>query len=110
MVTRIEKRRIMTRLISLWEKSGKTEREFCIKRGFPVSTFYWWKNKLRVELPSVPEQTKVSTPLSFIQIKPPQNSGTMEYKFPSGGSLLFPSTLGIKDIAELLKQLQDTHD
>ena len=33
--------------IGEWERSGQTQQAFCANRGLAVSTFQWWRAKLR---------------------------------------------------------------
>jgi len=33
--------------IDAWKRSGSSQREFCAKRGLALSTFQWWRAKLR---------------------------------------------------------------
>jgi hypothetical protein len=33
--------------IGAWERSGQSQRVFCAKRGLALSTFQWWRAKLR---------------------------------------------------------------
>ncbi|MEW5864388.1 MAG: hypothetical protein AB1773_12490 [Pseudomonadota bacterium] len=34
------------KFIGQWERSGRSQREFCAKRGLALSTFQWWRTKL----------------------------------------------------------------
>jgi hypothetical protein len=33
--------------VGQWERSGQSQRGFCAKRGLALSTFQWWRAKLR---------------------------------------------------------------
>jgi len=33
--------------VGQWGRSGQSQREFCAKRGLALSTFQWWRAKLR---------------------------------------------------------------
>lgn len=33
--------------IGQWERSGRSQRQFCAKRALALSTFQWWRGKLR---------------------------------------------------------------
>ena len=33
--------------ISRWERSGQSQRAFCTNRSLALSTFQWWRRKLR---------------------------------------------------------------
>lgn len=41
------KRAVWTKHIGEWQRSGQTQRAFCARRGLPLSTFQWWRGKLR---------------------------------------------------------------
>lgn len=38
---------VWTKHIGEWGRSGQTQRAFCAKRGLALSTFQWWRGKLR---------------------------------------------------------------
>jgi len=40
------KRAYWKKRIGQWERSGRSQREFCAKRGLALSTFQWWRTKL----------------------------------------------------------------
>lgn len=42
-----EKARTWAARIETWRQSGKSQREFCEERGIPLSTFQWWRKRLR---------------------------------------------------------------
>jgi hypothetical protein len=41
------KRTVWEKRIDAWEHSGQSQRVFCAKRGLALSTFQWWRAKLR---------------------------------------------------------------
>lgn len=43
--------------IGQWERSGQSQRGFCAKRGLALSTFQWWRSKLRRAEPQRPATT-----------------------------------------------------
>jgi len=57
----MDKREQWRQLISEWERSGQTRKEFARARGLVQSTFAWWGTKLRREARgALPETTKPS--------------------------------------------------
>ena len=41
------KRAYWKKRIGQWERSGQSQRAFCAKRALALSTFLWWRSKLR---------------------------------------------------------------
>lgn len=41
------KQRDWRKRISQWERSGQSQRAFCANRSLALSTFQWWRRKLR---------------------------------------------------------------
>lgn len=48
-----EKAREWTARIEAWQRSGKSQRAFCLDAGIPLGTFQWWRNRLRNDQDSV---------------------------------------------------------
>ena len=43
---RTQKRIEWSRRVQAWQRSGRTQSEYCRRRGWPVATFAWWKRRL----------------------------------------------------------------
>jgi len=99
----------MQRLLRTWRQSGEQAHAFCVKSGIPVSTFYWWKQRLRSE-PAAAQSSHSPILPAFVQVGLPATSGTFQYRFPDGGSLILPTTLALPDVAALVRQLRGVHD
>jgi hypothetical protein len=41
------KRARWEKAVSEWCESGENQRAFCQKRGLPLSTFQWWRRRLK---------------------------------------------------------------
>lgn len=41
------KRAVWAKHMGEWQRSGQTQRAYCAKRGLALSTFQWWRGKLR---------------------------------------------------------------
>jgi len=105
MATRHERRRTMRGLLRTWQRSGERAHAFCVKRGIPISTFFWWKRRLHSE-PAAAQDSHGSAFPAFLQVGPSAVAGTFQYRFPDGGSLVLPGTLGLSDVAALVRQLR----
>jgi hypothetical protein len=42
-----KKRAVWQRRIARWEHSGRSQEPFCRERGLPLSTFQWWRARLK---------------------------------------------------------------
>lgn len=42
-----EKNLVWERRIAQWERSGRTQREFCREHRIALSTFQWWRARLK---------------------------------------------------------------
>jgi hypothetical protein len=49
----------MQKVMEEFSRSGQTRREFCAKRGIAVTTFDYWRLRLRRQRPSQPRMVKV---------------------------------------------------
>ena len=49
----------MRKVMEEFSRSGQSRREFCAKRGIPVTTFDYWRLRLRPQRPSQPRLVKV---------------------------------------------------
>jgi hypothetical protein len=69
------KRRYWKRRVEAWERSGLSQRQFCAKRGLALSTFQWWRAKLRrAEVPAtaapfVPLTLGAPAPVAAIEVE-----------------------------------------
>ena len=110
MATRHARRQAMQRLLGAWRQSGERIGAFCIKRGIPVSTFFRWKRRFQAEPVTTAQRLPPSTLPAFLQIGTASTTGTFQYRFPDGGSLVLPCTLALPDVAALVRQLRGAHD
>ena len=69
------KKRYWERRIEAWQRSGLSQREFCAKRGLALSTFQWWRAKLRraeatgTVAPFVPLTLSAPAPAAAIEVE-----------------------------------------
>lgn len=43
---RTQKRIEWSRRVQAWQRSGRTQSDYCRRRGWPVANFAWWKRRL----------------------------------------------------------------
>lgn len=48
-----ERNSVWRERIAQWERSGRTQRAFCKERRLALSTFQWWRARLRQAVPAV---------------------------------------------------------
>jgi hypothetical protein len=69
------KRALWKKCVGQWERSGQSQREFCAKRGLALSTFQWWRAKLRraevpgTAAPFVPLTLSAPVPAAAIEVE-----------------------------------------
>ena len=93
--------------IKQWQESQLSQQAYCEKAGIKYSTFVYWRSLLLSE--SRPE------PKPFVPVKLlPQKaeSSTQQFiqmKLHHGHVVMIPCALGIKDIAQLIQLVGETH-
>lgn len=45
--TRVAGRARWAKRIAQWERSGETQKAYCAKRGWALSTFQWWRARMK---------------------------------------------------------------
>jgi len=46
-----KKRAVWQRRIAQWQQSGRAQQRFCKERGLALSTFQWWRARLKRAVP-----------------------------------------------------------
>jgi transposase-like protein len=72
------------RLVSRYERSGASRREFCRREGLNENTFRLWWGRLRSESPSAPP-----SPTPFVEVVPAasvESRWTIELELPGGAT------------------------
>lgn len=103
-----KKERLWSARLEEWKKSGLSQRRYCEERQLSLSTFRWWRSRLREPGRSAGQQT------SFVELPVPQASS---YEAPVSGSpitlavgtysLSVPSGFSAAELARLLDVLED---
>jgi hypothetical protein len=78
------KRALWARRIAQWERSGKTQREFCAAGSIALSTFQWWRGRLNRS--TVSQSLFMPLPLST---QPPMAANVIEVELRSGTRVRF---------------------
>ena len=89
------------RIISSWEKSGLTQREFCHQNNLPLSTFHYWRRKHQTNTNQKTELIKVETK----NILSTESSFVLD--FSGGVKLTVPSNYHPEHLKRLLSDLRD---
>jgi len=93
-VTRKDRRAKMFRLVKVFLASGKTQKEFCRKHDFKLSTFQFWLRLYRKEkqqLSQDPPRPKAAfIPIHFSKENQPEYAWSIEY--PNGVRVQFTGT------------------
>lgn len=98
---RTKKRFEWSRRVKAWQRSGRTQTEFCRRRGWPVANFAWWKRRLSATAQdgSLPEVSPVGgngsraqgegfLPVQLVPAVPPEGLGwACELGFSDGTSV-----------------------
>ena len=88
-----------------WNKSGLTRIQFCREHQIPVSTFDYWRQRLRKkpENPGIQEQGLVKLTVS------PQPAIPITYSviFSNGTKLQIPENYSTESLKRLIQDLQE---
>jgi len=62
-------------LMGLYSSSAETRQQFCARHGVALSTFAWWRRRLRQQGPT-PLAARSSTPTQalFVELEPPSRA------------------------------------
>ena len=106
--------------IEAWEKSGKTQPQFCQEQGLVYSTFSYWRtcylNKIArpkaskniQQLPPVVKKSPSFIPVRLPDAKPALTE-TIQARFATGLTLMLPLSMPVNDMARLLRILEQPH-
>jgi len=86
-----------------WEESGLRRAEYCRRHQIPVSTFDFWRQKIRKETVDSSERHLVKLP---VLIKPSEPSFfTIEY--PTGHKIKVPECYTSESLKRLIQDLSE---
>mgnify|MGYP003412472688 FL=1 len=87
-----EKRAQMQSMISDWQESGKSKKQYCLENGIHQAKFYYWLSRIK-------EETGSSG--SFIPIRQSSGKSTIEIIYPNGVRLKVEKELNL--LAQLIR-------
>jgi hypothetical protein len=92
-------------LLERWSASGLSQRRFCEERGISLSTFTYWRRRLRGE-----SEVESQVPFIPVEIKPPQGSrrpSHYEVRLESGARIRVPFDFESDSLLRLIDLLRD---
>jgi hypothetical protein len=98
------KRARWSKAVSEWSRSGESRRAFCKQRGLPLSSFQWWRRRLK-------EVSAEGNALSFLPI-PMRGAGgdisgaTVEIELRSGTRVRFAGEAALRAVEHLVSRVR----
>lgn len=106
MFKRIRKARRLRRAVEAQLSSGLNITSYCRQHKIPLSTFTWWRKRLRDEAAVAPISPADLNP-GFVRILPEAQTPTCrencELSFPDGRVLSFPASYPLESLLAILK-------
>ena len=105
------------RALKAHRHSGLTQAEFCRRNELSLSTFHYWRRRLRETEPELSTEPLEVDEFLEVQIRPPAVAGqseapaiggAFELTFPSGLKLKVPVSVEGRALAEVLWALEAT--
>ena len=97
------------RLVSEYESSGESQKEFVARHDLSLNTFHFWLYKLRKQKKSESESQRRFLPIEVIASPASLTRGAVpdavELLLRSGTSVRFPVGTNVRYLAELLSAL-----
>jgi len=106
--------------IEAWEKSGKTQPQFCQEHGLTYSTFGYWRTCYLNQRAKSKALDDIHQPTPVIKNKPafipvrlpevkPVLTDLIQARFATGLALALPLSMPVNDMALLLRMLEQQH-
>ena len=76
----------MLRIVSDWEQSGKSKKQYCRENGIAYTKFHYWFSRSKEDL---------SGPGRFIPLEGPSGKAGIEVIYPNGVRLRVDGDLGL---------------
>lgn len=92
------------RVLKEWSTSGLSQRGFCENRGISLSSFCYWRRRLRAEAEEAP-----MSPFIPVEIRPPARSlhpSPYEVRLENGIRIRVPSDFESDSLLRLIELLQ----
>jgi hypothetical protein len=100
----MERKDIWVQRFREWEESGLKRAEYCRRNNFPVSTFDYWRSRIRKES-SVGLEEKGLVKLPMLLKQPSPVSYSIEY--PSGHRIQVPENYRSETLKRLISDLNE---
>lgn len=119
-----DKANLWRRRIEAQRLSGQSVRAWCLANDAPEHSFFWWRDRLGLS-PQRRRIRRASKPLAFARVvvgpaaaeervaTTEQKAGAAEgpcLRLAGGRELLFPASMPLKQVAELVKAIEDGGD
>ena len=98
----IEKERMWRAHLAAFRTSGATRRAFCVRRHLPLSSFYYWQKRLRIEPADVVSMT--APRLIPIEVLPSREA-RYEIRLPGGRELIISDGFDVNAVRALVDVL-----
>jgi hypothetical protein len=88
--------------IAQWAGSGQTQKAYCAKRGWALSTFQWWRARAK-------HAAAETTPVSFLPLTlaaAPKETAAVEVELSSKTRIRFEGTLAERATERLLARIR----
>ena len=99
------KRALWSDRIEQWKRSGKTQREFCASHSIALSTFQWWRARLRAGKVSRQEARALFVPLPVAN-ESVSAAGVVEVELRSGTRVRFEGEAAKVAVDRLLAKVR----
>ena len=111
-----DKANLWRRRIEAQRLSGQSVRAWCVANEAPEHSFFWWRDRLGLS-PQRRRVRRAAKPLAFARVvvaeqrvaTAEQKAGTAEgpcLRLADGRELLFPASMPLKQVAELVKAIE----
>jgi len=95
------KRAYWSKQVTEWERSGQTQRVFCVQRGLVLSTFMWWRRQAKRR-----DAVKSVTPFLPIAMGPMGAMSVVEVELRSRTRLRFEGEAALAAVAQLVARVK----
>ena len=99
----METRDIWVRRFKEWEESGLKRAEYCRQNNFPVSTFDYWRHRIRKESEKTKGNSLVKLPVAI----QPTQSCSFSLEYPSGHKIHIPGNYNSNTLLRLVADLNE---
>ena len=100
----IEKERMWRAHLAAFRTSGGTRRAFCVRRHLPLSSFYYWQKRLRIEPADVESMSMTAPRLIPIEVMPSREA-RYEIRLPGGKELIISDGFDVSAVRALIDVL-----